>query len=325
MRAPEFWNHQGIVPSILSPLGTLYGFSVQVKQARAHPYRANARVLCIGNLTAGGTGKTPVAIAAAKKLAARGLRIVFLTRGYGGHARGPVLVDPARHSAAEVGDEPLLLAAHGATIVARDRAKGAQLADALEANVIVMDDGFQNFSIRKDVSLIVVDAASGFGNGRMIPAGPLREPVERGLARADAVLLAGDGFPPFLPFHGPVLRTHLEPTTPDMLKGRVAIAFAGIGRAEKFFDMLRGMGMELLGTRSFPDHHPFTTSELSELKRSAQAAGAILVTTQKDFVRIDQEARRDIVPVPVHAVFSDDAAFGCLLDRLAIAGNVGSS
>jgi tetraacyldisaccharide 4'-kinase len=320
MRAPEFWNKDGVLPALLSPAGRLYGFSVRAKQKRAAPFRPKARVLCVGNLTAGGSGKTPIAIALARMLGARRLKPVFLTRGYGGRLHGPVQVTPS-HRAADVGDEPLLLAAHAPTIVARDRADGARLADSLGADVIVMDDGFQNFQIAKDVSLLVIDS-SGFGNGRMIPAGPLREPVAQGLARADGVIAIGDGTPPLPGFAGPIAHARIVPTAPDSLVQHRVIAFAGIGRPEKFFATLRGMGVKVTLTKSFPDHHRFTALEISSLKRAAETASALLVTTEKDYIRLDPESRRGIIAVPVHAAFTDSGVIERLLDRLAPASNL---
>jgi tetraacyldisaccharide 4'-kinase len=255
-------------------------------------------------------------------LATRGMKVVFLSRGYGGRVRGPVQVNPARHSAAEVGDEPLLLAAHGTTIVARDRAAGARLADSLSADVIVMDDGFQNFQLAKDLALVVVDAAAGFGNGRLVPAGPLREPVAQGVARADAIVLVGEGSQSFAPFAGPVLRALLVPTAPDALRGRNVVAFAGIGRPEKFFQTLRETGAHVVAAQSFPDHHRFAASELLALRRTAGKTGAVLVTTEKDFVRLDPDARKHVVPVSVHAVFTDEMAVAALLDKLSEPRNV---
>jgi tetraacyldisaccharide 4'-kinase len=278
----------------------------------------------VGNLTAGGSGKTPIAIALCRMLAARGKKIVFLTRGYGGRLRGPVQVNPARHSASDVGDEPPLLAHHAATIVARDRADGARLADSLGAEIILMDDGFQNFAIAKDFSLLVIDAASGFGNGRLIPSGPLREPVTRGLGRAQALVLMGDGEVVLPPFAGPILRARLVPTAPEALRGRNVLAFAGIGRPEKFFRMLEAIGAYVVAAQSFPDHHRFTGLDLSTLKDAAQKTGALLVTTEKDYVRLDPSARHGMVPVPVHAVFTNDAELAPLLDRIVEAGNVGA-
>lgn len=321
MRAPEFWTSNGFAArayaALLAPLGALYGLSIRARKATARPFRSKARVLCVGNLTAGGSGKTPVAMALARMLAARGHKVVFLSRGYRGRLNGPVLVDAAKHSAADVGDEPLLLAAVAPTVVARDRARGAELADSLGAGVIVMDDGFQNFQLAKDVSLLVVDAETGFGNRRLIPAGPLREPVEQGLQRADAVVLMGDGAFVLPSFRGPVFRAALRPAAPDRFDGRSVFAMAGIGRPDKFFRTLEALGARIIGTRAFPDHHRYTVLELEAVKRIAAHLGALLVTTDKDFVRIDANRRDGILSVPVHAVFADDPNLGIMLDRLA--------
>jgi tetraacyldisaccharide 4'-kinase len=274
-------------------------------------------VLCVGNLTAGGSGKTPIAMTLARMLMARRHKVVFLTRGYRGRLHGPIAVDPARHSAADVGDEALLLANVAPTVVARDRARGAALADSLRANVILMDDGFQNFQLAKDISLVVIDSETGFGNGRLIPAGPLREPIEQGLARADAVVLMGEGPLQMLPFAGPILRAELHPTAPDRFQDRSVFAMAGIGRPEKFFRTLVAIGARVVGTRAFPDHHHYSFLEIQAVKQIAANAGALLVTTEKDFVRIEANRRDGIFPVPVHAVFADDPSLGIMLDRLA--------
>jgi tetraacyldisaccharide 4'-kinase len=327
MRAPEFWTSESVaakaMAALLSPLGALYGLSVRSRLHRARPFRPKARVVCVGNLTAGGSGKTPVAIALGNTLTARGKKIIFLSRGYGGRLHGPVRVDPAQHSASDVGDEPLLLASHGAVIVARNRADGARLADSLGADIILMDDGFQNFQIAKDLSLVVVDAQSGFKNGRLIPAGPLREVVAHGLARADAIVLMGEGMPSLPSFAGPILCARIVPTAPDTLRGRSVLAFAGIERPQKFFQTLRFMGAEIVAAQSFPDHHKFTATELSVLKLAAEKANALLVTTEKDFVRLELAPRHSIAAVPVHAVFADGAALAALLDRLVQERDVG--
>jgi tetraacyldisaccharide 4'-kinase len=324
MRAPEFWKSDGLMAGLLAPLGILYGWSVTARQARSHPFRPKARVICVGNLTAGGTGKTPVAIAIFHAIAGRGHKIAFLSRGYGGRVQGPVEVDLAHHTSADVGDEPLLLAAHGTTIVARDRARGAELADALAAGIIIMDDGFQNFQIVKDLALVVIDAVSGFGNGRLIPAGPLREPVAKGLARADGIVLVGDGNLVHPSFGGPILNAHIVAEDAEALRGRSVVAFAGIGRPEKFFDMLRTLGARIVAAQSYGDHHRFSGSDLSELRRTSKEAGALLVTTEKDFFRLDQASRIGILPVSVRAEFADPAALHRLLDRIADPGKVSS-
>lgn len=317
MRAPDFWKRDGLAARLLAPVGALYGLSVKARRLRARPYRSKARVMCVGNLTAGGSGKTPVAMALAQMLDARGQAVVFLTRGYGGRLAGPMRVDPETHSAADVGDEALLLASVAPTIVARDRARGAELADVSGAQVIVMDDGFQNFQLAKDLSILVVDAESGFGNGKLIPAGPLREPVEEGLRRADALVLMGDGGFSVPDFRGPVFRAVLRPSGPSGLAGRAVFAIAGIGRPEKFFHTLEAMGARVVGTRAFSDHHAYTAAEIDAAKREAVNAGAQLVTTEKDLVRIEPNRRDGIVAVPVQVVFADDPNPGMMLDRLA--------
>jgi len=292
---------------------------VRARRLRAQPYRSRPRVLCVGNLTAGGTGKTPIAIALGVMLAARGKKIAFLARGYGGRLRGATLVDAAHHSAADVGDEALLLAAKAPTVVSRDRAAGARLIESLGADIIVMDDGFQNFQLQKDLSIIVIDAASGFGNGRLIPAGPLRERPGEGLRRADAVVLTGDGTPELPPFDRPILRARFIPTSPEPFVGGLIFAFAGIGRPEKFFETLRHLGARLIGTQAFSDHHRFTIVELMAVRRAAETAGALLVTTEKDFVRIDAANRKGILPLPIHAALDDTAELNRLLDSLVAA------
>jgi tetraacyldisaccharide 4'-kinase len=320
MHAPEFWHSDRPAAkawaAMLSPLGAVYGLSVRARLLTAKPFRASARVICVGNLTTGGAGKTQVALALGRILMARGKKIVFLSRGYGGRLAGPVEVDPKHHSAVDVGDEPLLLAAKARTVVARNRGQGAKLADALGAQIIVMDDGHQNFQLAKDLSLVAVDASRGMGNGRLIPAGPLRERVADGLARADALILVGHGQPELPPFDGPVLRVHTTTVAPGALKGQVLFAFAGIANPDRFFDLLQMTGAQLTGCQIFADHHPYTAQEISALKLAADRLNARLVTTEKDFVRLDLDQSDRITPVPVRAAFEDEAAIGSLLDRL---------
>lgn len=321
MRPPDFWNNNGIIACALSPLGSLYGFATAVKSRLATPFRSRARVLCVGNLTAGGTGKTPLAIALAQMLRARGATTVFLSRGHGGSLAGPIIVDPAKHDANDVGDEPLLLARHGTAIVARNRAAGASLADSLGADVIIMDDGFQNFAIEKDVSLLVIDAETGLANGRILPAGPLRESAAQGFARASALVLMGEGAPELPHFFEPVLRARLIPSAPRNLKGQSVFAFAGIGRPEKFFATLRAEGVTLAGAQAFPDHHPYSQLELAGLRAIAADLGLPLITTEKDYVRIAPGQRRDILTLPVHAVLAPDPAWDVLLDIVSPAAS----
>jgi tetraacyldisaccharide 4'-kinase len=292
----------------------VYGASVAWKARHATPYRAKARVICVGNLTAGGSGKTPVALAIGARLKAKGLRVFFLTRGYGGSESGPLEVTSSSHTATQVGDEALLLARSAPTIVARDRATGAALAEEKGAEVIVMDDGHQNFTLAKDLSLVVVDGETGFGNGRMIPAGPLREPLAQGLARADAVVVMQGGDPDLAGYPGPRLHARLMAKDNDF-KGKAVFAFAGIGRPEKFLSSLKDAGAIVTGTQFFADHHPFTAEEISALK--ARAGDALLVTTEKDLVRLGGKDRADVSALPVEACFDDEPALNALLVRLA--------
>ena len=313
MRAPDFWQRRGLGAALLAPLGWLYGASVAIKSRTARPFDPGLPVICVGNLTAGGSGKTPIAIAIAERLRARGHKPYFLTRGYGGSERGPALASRG-HSAALMGDEALLLARAAPTIVARDRAAGARLAKDKGATVLVMDDGHQNFSLRKSLSLVVVDAETGFGNGHQIPAGPLREPVAQGLARADSVIRVGDGSPDLGDYKGRLLRAHLQ-ADGESVAGKSVFAFAGIGRPEKVAASLEDSGATVMGSCFFPDHHPYTEDEIIELR--AVAGEAMLVTTEKDFVRLSTAQREGIRMLKVAAVFDDAGAIERLLDSLA--------
>src|SRR5262249_50540919 len=280
------------------------------------PYRSPAKVVCVGNLTAGGTGKTPVAIAIAKLLIARGAKPAFLSRGYGGKVRGPAFVTPDDR-ATHVCDEPSLLATVPPVVISGARAAGARLAEEHGFDTLIMDDGHQNFTLAKDLSLVVVDAEAGFGNRRVLPAGPLREPIGQGLQRADAVIVSGEGGAPPLPgFKGPMLRATLVQTGDIALKGRRVVAFAGIGRPEKFFAALRTLGATLAEERSYGDHHIYTQAEMARLKARARAENAMLVTTEKDYVRLTPTEREGIIPLPVKTAFDARGALAGLLDRL---------
>ncbi len=313
MRAPRFWQTGGPLAALLSPLGQVYAALGRRRRRVATPWRAPCPVICVGNLLAGGTGKTPTALALAQGLRLLGRRPVFLTRGYGGREHGPLLVDPARYDAGDVGDEPLLLAASAPTVVARDRAAGAALATT-QGDVIVMDDGFQNPALVKDLSLLVFDGGQGIGNGRCLPAGPLRETLAEGLPRADACLLIGEdatGLAPLLAGR-PLLRARLEPRESN-LAGQRVLAFAGIGRPEKFFESLRDLGADLVETRGFGDHHPYRPAEIEALRARAAILDARLVTTAKDLVRLPPALRTGVEVLTVGLVFADSEALDALL------------
>lgn len=319
MRTPDFWYRDDsaarLIGAALAPLGWIYGASVAWKTGRAMPRKAGVPVICIGNLTAGGTGKTPVSVAVAKMLKARCHCPWLLSRGYGGTVEGPHVVGPT-DTAGEVGDEPMLLSAELPVVVSRDRKAGADLAAEKGAGVIVMDDGHQNFSLAKDLTIVVIDAEQKFGNGLMVPAGPLREPVAQGLARADAVVLMGDGEVALNGFKGPVIRGRLVPDPDEDFHGRDVVAFAGIGNPEKFFRSLRSVGANIVEAVPFEDHHPFTDVEIAHLKNRARKENAKLVTTGKDYVRLNPDERIDVSVLPVRAEFAEIAELERLLDRL---------
>ncbi|NEU11979.1 tetraacyldisaccharide 4'-kinase [Methylobacterium sp. BTF04] len=310
MRPPAFWDAAPTHPvaRVLRPLGALYGRHTAGRMDRAG-LRAPCPVLCVGNFTLGGAGKTPTALALAGLLRDLGANPAFLTRGYGGSLAGPVVVDPDRHRAGETGDEPLLLARLAPTILARDRLAGARLCVAQGADPVVMDDGLQNPSLTKDLSLAVVDAGVGVGNGLSFPAGPLRVPLARQWRHVNGLVLIGEGAKGEdvakeahrrgLPIH----RARLIAAA-GLSKRRV-IAFAGIGRPEKFFVSLRETGAEIVDTRAFPDHHPYRASDLEDLAARAARAGADLVTTEKDHVRLPQLFAARVGVLPVTLRFND--------------------
>ena len=317
MRAPSFWDRDGLSSRLLAPLGLAYGALGRARRGRNHGETPPVPVICIGNVVVGGAGKTPVALAIGEMLASNGDRPHFLTRGYRGRARGPVLVDPNNHTMRDVGDEPLLLAAVAPTWVARDRVAGASAAAAAGARTIVMDDGFQNPSLVKSLSLVVVDGSYGFGNGRLVPAGPLREPVEEAWARANGIVLLGVdqfGYETELAGRLSVLRARLVPSPASQaLAGRRVVAFAGIARPTKFFLTLREMLCDVVATHTFPDHHIYSEDQIMALVERAAEQGATPVTTAKDAVRLPPGARAMIKVLNIAVEWDDQPALNALL------------
>ena len=320
MREPAFWWRKS-GGSLLAPLAAIYG-AVAWGRIQAQGQRAGVPVICLGNLTAGGAGKTPAALAVAHLLLAVHERPFFLSRGYGGKLAGPVRVDPTVHRARDVGDEPLLLARLAPTIVARDRVAGAKAARLRGAGVIVMDDGFQNPSLAKDLAILMIDSRRGIGNGRVIPAGPLRAPLQAQLARAQALIVVGpaDGAAAAIDAarrHGvAVFHGRLEPDRHSLaaLGSRKVLAFAGIGDPEKFFATLSEAGVSVAGGVGFADHHGYTAADAQALIARADAENLVLLTTEKDHVRLGGEpalaklaARAGILPVRL--VVDEEAEF----------------
>lgn len=332
MREPAFWYRPpSSMSRLLAPLGALYGAVAARRMARPGA-AAGLPVICVGNYHLGGAGKTPTTLALARLLRDMDERPAVVSRGYGGTVRGPVAVDPARHAAADVGDEPLMMAAEVPVIVSRDRVAGAALARAQGMSVVLLDDGFQNPALAKDAALIVIDAARGVGNGCVFPAGPLRAPLPPQVARTDALVVIGEGHgadgvvAAVAARHVPVLRARLKPDEAALarLRGRRVLAFAGIGDPQRFFATLRGGGVDVAATRAFADHHRFSREELARLAADAEADGLLPVTTEKDMARIGGDARLAhrlgaIATLPVTLIFDDAPGLRALLAQRLVA------
>lgn len=306
---PRFWQENGILAKFLSPLSCLYLVGHRIKMLFSFPYFPNIPVVCVGGVTVGGSGKTPTLHSLLALIEEHGLyqNPVILTRGYGGSIKDATLVDPAIHNDIHVGDEALLHAAKAKTIVSANRAKGAKLAEKLGADIILMDDGLQNNGIKKNISFLVVDGKTGFGNGRLLPAGPLREPLQDALDKSIVVLQIGDGT---LAVSKPVLKGHIVPLShPD--KSKSYVGFAGIGHPEKFHDTLKSMGLAIKAFVPFPDHMPYTPAHMEKLR--GYANGNTLITTQKDYVRIPPDLRGGIETLDIRIDWEDPQSIVGLL------------
>ncbi len=322
MRAPAFWggDGSGLMPLLLSPIASFYEAATARRMAKPG-WQAPVPIICCGNATAGGAGKTTVALDLGQRLAHRGIAVQFLLRGYGGRLKGPARVDPAVHDSQAVGDEALLLAAERPAWISADRAAGARAAIAGGAQAIIMDDGLQNPTLEKDLSLLIIDGSFGFGNNRIIPAGPLREPVAAAAARCRAAVMIGEDetnavrlLPPGLR----VLRAHLRPgPEAAMLAGQPVHAFCGIANPKKFFATLQEAGAMIAGRAPFADHYPFDEGDMRAILAEAETLRAIPVTTRKDFVRIPPAFRSRVTVVTVRLEWEDTAAIEALLDPLA--------
>jgi tetraacyldisaccharide 4'-kinase len=312
MKAPKFWSQRGLAAQALRPFSLITRIAT-ARRVRGPGLSLGIKTICAGNAGVGGAGKTMVVLDILKRLPGQPYA---LTRGYGGRLRGPLLVDRGEHDAFDVGDEAILLAAAAPTVLAHDRAAGARLALAEGASAIVMDDGLQNPSLKKTLSLLVIDGGYGFGNGLLLPAGPLREPVQVAASRCQAAVLIGadetDALAQ-LPATLPVYRAELQPLCAESLARRPVIAFAGIGRPEKFFRSVLALGAELVDTHSYPDHHVYSSHDITALLGQTSATGAKLVTTAKDYVKLPPPLRAACLVVQARLAWEDEAAWEALL------------
>ena len=316
MKAPKFWYApDSIKARLMTPLAYAFQAGALIRRVLARPYRASIPVICVGNVVAGGSGKTPTALALAALLQKHGQKPVFVTRGYGGAQKGPLRVDDAHHGPIDVGDEALLLSRQAPVWIGRNRVKAIREAEKF-ASHIIMDDGLQNPHIKPHLSLLVIDGAVGFGNGQMIPAGPLREPLSQALDRVAALLVVGDEK---IDGHGkPLFRARLTPVIPDMFPRDASfLAFAGIGRPEKFYALCRKAGLKIAATKDFADHHSFSLKELEALDQKARSLGARLLTTEKDFVRLPPHFRKRVTTFPIQLEFADAEAVTKLLAAIS--------
>jgi len=333
MREPAFWYRPpSLMSGLLAPLGAIYGAVTARRMSRAGA-SAGIPVICVGNYHVGGAGKTPTTIAIVNILRDLGEQPFVVSRGYGGSLQGPVRVDVNAHKASDVGDEPLMMAATVPVIVSRDRAAGAELARSQRASVVVLDDGFQNPSLTKDASLIVIDSVRGIGNGGVFPAGPLRVPLAPQIARTDALIVIGvghaaDGVAAALKKKSaPVLRARLvsDDASLSLLRGQRVLAFAGIGDPARFFTTLRESGVDVIDKYAFEDHHSYTPDDIARLVSDASAKSLVLVTTAKDMARIHSDAQlaHHAAQISVFAVtlsFDDETELrDFLIERLASA------
>ncbi len=296
MHAPAFWyyNRLSVLSVLLWPAGWLYGVGTRLRSRLVRPQKADKPVICIGNFVAGGAGKTPTALALATLLSEKNISVAFLTRGYGGELPGPLHVDRNHHTALQVGDEALLLAAAGPTVVSKNRPAGAKALSRSCADVIIMDDGFQNPSLHKDLSIIVIDHKQGVGNGHIIPSGPLRGPLLDQIANSDIIVVSGGSLVDHrldqrMKKSGkPVFSAQLVAAdNAPQLEGKKVIAFTGIGVPEKFFTTVEQAGADVIEKIRFPDHHRFSESEANWLlSLQADNKNCLLLTTAKDHIRL---------------------------------------
>lgn len=318
MKTPHFWQHKTRRSNLLWPVSVLYETIYQLRQLFIAQTRLSVPVVCVGNITAGGSGKTPVALAVGKKLKERNIKAFYISRGYGGYVKGPLLVNPDKHLSVEVGDEPLLLARILPTVIGKDRLAAAQFAIKKGAQLLIFDDGFQNKRVFKNFSFLVIDGLIGFGNGRLLPAGPLRERLASALLRAHCVVMINP-LPnsPTIPDDKPKLMARTKVTgIAEKLRKQKVVAFCGIAYPEKFQKTLTELGAQIVEFKAFADHEPYPLNKLMKLVETASAEKAYLVTTAKDWVRLPNVLRDKVVVVDIELAFSNEEMFDAMIDYI---------
>lgn len=319
MKTPYFWKTRSRITSLLQPLSLLYELCYRIKRAFTVQVKLAVPVVCVGNITAGGSGKTPFALALGKLLKEKNIPVFYVSRGYGGEIDGPVLVNPAKHRYYEVGDEPLMLAEIFPTVVGKDRVKAANYAISKGAKLLIFDDGFQNKKIFKDFSFLVIDGQVGFGNGLLLPAGPLRERFASAVKRAHSLVMinpmAGS---PVLPEDRPKLLARTQVVgMAERLRGQKIVAFCGIAFPEKFQTTLSTLGARVIEFASFADHAYYRHEMLLPLAELASKEKAYLVTTRKDFMRLPRGFKDKVVVVDIELVFTDPYMLSAQVDYIA--------
>lgn len=309
-KTPEFWNQQSLPAKILSPISLVYASAV-ANRVKQKGYKSKLPVICVGNLVAGGAGKTPTALYITHLLQSKGLKPHFLASGYSASLK--IATKVIDEDASKYGDEAVLLSKTAPAWIGRDRAQTAQMAEAEKADALVLDDGFQNPSLEKTFSVIVVDGEYGFGNGRVIPAGPLRELPQEAAKRADAVIIIGEQTAKIGKFTLPTFSANVEISFPDFIRDENIVAFCGLARPEKFFNSLKKEGLKVIEEISFPDHHPYSESDLKAVLSIASQSAAVVVTTEKDYVKIPPKLRMMVQLVKMEIALDNEKEFSSLL------------